>query len=332
MKYNYVYFDDGAVLNGCPDINNYYYICTLDLKRLDNVYVVSYPLDCKPGIIHSFYVMHNHPIINSVITLPFKSIWYPFFFKYSFKNDKPICFVVSGYYITVDYIRFLKKKYVNSKFVLLHRDLVDLWHKRKPQFSRRLVGELYDIEMSYDKGDCAKYNLVHFDEFESKIDILNQDNKYIYDVFFAGTAKDRLPLLIDIYDYLTSAGINVKYFITGTTSESRIERKNIVYSDKNMNYREMLNCSIKSRCLLEVQQAGAVGYTSRFLEAVMYNRKLITNNITIAESKFFDEKGINIFANVNDISVNFVKSKPYNFNYQGEFSPIHLIEKIDSLL
>ena len=94
----------------------------------------------------------------------------------------------------------------------------------------------------------------------------------------------------------------------------------------------MLNYSIKSKCLLEVQQAGAVGYTSRFLEAVMYNRKLITNNITIAESKFFDEKGINIFANVNDISVNFVKSKPYNFNYQGEFSPIHLIEKIDSLL
>lgn len=333
MKYNYVYFDDGAVENGHPDKNNYYYICTKDLRGVDGINVVSYPLDRKNRLLHLLYVLHNYPKLNSIVNIPFKRIWYPFFFEYEFNDiNKPICFVSSNYYITPGYIQYLKRKYKNSKFVLIHRDLVSLYHKRIPCFSRELVKKLYDLELSFDFGDCEKYGLIHFDEFESKLYDLNDNKEYQYDVFFAGAAKNRLSLLVNIYDYLVSHDIRVIYYITGASREERINRDNIIYADKNMNYRQMLKCTLASKCILEVQQVGAVGYTSRYLEAVMYNRKLITNNNTIVNSNFYNKNGINIFDTVDEISIDFIKSSIYDFKYNGEFSPVHLIEKIDSLL
>lgn len=332
MKYNYVYFDTGATRKGQVDKDNYFYICTQELRQLSNVSVVSYPLDYTGEFLHKLYVLHNHPLISRKFNVPGKRLWYPYIFKNEFKEDKPFCFICSGYYVTPGYIKYLKEKYPNSKFVLIHRDLIHLYHERNPLFTRELVNELFDLEMSYDLGDVEKYKLVHFDEFESKIEITSVTENNYCDVFFAGAAKDRLPLLIEIYDYLSARGIRVCYYITGTTTESRIERKNIIYSNRNMSYREMLNCSINSKCLLEVQQGGAVGYTSRFLEAVMYNKKLITNNLSVMNSKFYDKEGINVFSKIEDISIDFIKSDVYEFNYQGEFSPVTLIEKIDSLL
>lgn len=329
MKYNYVYFDTGSIKNRKNDRDNYFYICTEELRNYENIRVVSYPMDWAP------FIFHQIQTVQKIFRIPFPQIWYPMYFKYNFPDrNRPLCFIISGYYITPHYLQYLRKKYASAKFVLIHRDLISLWHKRNPLFTRETVNKLFDIEMSFDKIEAAQYNIPFFSEIESKTDVTYSSNYPLSDLFFAGAAKNRLPILLQIYEEATKRGIKCDFYLTGVEKNQRINRKGIFYAEKNMSYREMLYRTVNSNCILEVNQSNAVGYTSRFLEAVMYNKKLITNNNSIKEDKFYRKEYIKCFEKVDDIDYSFITKKMgvIDYNYNNEFSPIHLVEQIEELL
>ena len=100
-----------------------------------------------------------------------------------------------------------------------------------------------------------------------------------------------------------------------------------------MTYREMLEHTVNARCLLDINQEGAVGYTSRFLEAVMYGRRLITNNPSIRASKFFSSGYIQIVDKIEEIDPSFVSDEwKVDYHYNDEFSPFSLIDRIEEEL
>ena len=85
--------------------------------------------------------------------------------------------------------------------------------------------------------------------------------------------------------------------------------------------------------MLELNQDGAVGMTSRFLEAVMYNKKLITNSIAVKDSPFYRPQYIQVYNSITEVSPAFVlDNQPVDFGYQNEFSPIGLLEHIDDVI
>lgn len=331
LKYNYVFFDSE---DSRLRINKkgYRYICSCDLTKYSNIKLVTFPLDYAPKIMRFLYLLHNAKKSNMLFNLPFKKIWYPFYFKNDFKNKKEICFIMSGRYLSVDYLRYLKETHPNAKFVKMHRDLVDLWKQRNPQFTDAIVNELFDASMSYDICDSQKYDMIHFDEFESKIEIKKSDRYPLHDVFFAGKAKDRLNALVDIYDRLVCLGQKPFFYITGVAKIDEIKREGIIYASKNMSYYDMLSHTINSKIVLEINQKGADGYTSRFLESVMYNKKLITNNKSIQVSPFYNDKMILIYETPMDISLDFLKNDDAEYNYKDEFSPVNMIKTLDNAL
>ena len=69
-------------------------------------------------------------------------------------------------------------------------------------------------------------------------------------------------------------------------------------------------------------------FTLRTREAIIYNKKLITNNKRIKEKSFYKEKYINVFKSSSDIDVEFVlRDQNVNYaNYQEEFSPMNFLE------
>ena len=110
-------------------------------------------------------------------------------------------------------------------------------------------------------------------------------------------------------------------------------KKGIVYLDKDLTYKDMLFYSVNSECILEIVQNNASGYTSRFLEAIMYDKKLITNNKAVKNDKFFNKNWISIISDPKEIDINFIRNKcQVNFQYSGEFSPVVLLNKIEKLL
>ena len=159
------------------------------------------------------------------------------------------------------------------------------------------------------------------------------DNYPLSDVFFAGYVKDRLPNLLKAYDIFTNSGLIVHYYLTGVKPEDRVDLPGVEYAEKPIPYYDMLYRTVNSRCVLEFMQKGAVGNTSRFLEAVMFNKKLITNNLSIKDSKFYDPRFIQVVDNASEIDPGFiVNNQNVDYRYNGEFSPIHLIEQIDNEL
>ncbi len=326
LNYNYVVFnmhDNKWFI----DHKGYYTICMEDLFDNPSIVLVTWPLDYASIFIRLLFNIHNSGKINLRLNLPFKKLWYPYYFKDKFHNEKPYCFVIIDYTYPESYFQYLKKHYPNCKIVLLHRDLLS---RRVPHLHGK---DVIDYEMSYDKNEASKYNMVHFNEFESKIDIPVSNNYPESDVFFAGNIKDRLEKVLSAYKVFSESGLRCKFYLVGVDKEKRVMLEGVEYGDSFIPYSEMLYHSVNSRCILEINQDNADGYTSRFLEAVMFNKKLITNNTSIKGSEFYTPDYIQIVDDFSRIDTEFVKrDMDVDYRYDGQFSPLKLIERIDSVL
>lgn len=332
LHYNYVYFNTNYLGRGILDRNEYNAICLRDAEQLVDVTVIQSPLQDYPKFLRKLYFIYNAPRINRYIKLPFKRLWFPLIFKASkYKNDKPFCFIHADNAIPLAYCISLKKKYPDCKLVKVHRDLLKFSHLN-PEHSEDNLNRIFDLRFAYDPNDAAQYNILHFDEIESKIDIKVDADYPLSDVYFAGQAKDRLTKIIEAYDLFTSKGLKCDFFIAKVPKDHQIERDGITYSDTFIPYIEMLYKSVNSKCMFDVNQGGAVGYTSRFLEAIMYNKLFITDNPAVKNTDYFKTGNIQYYENIQDIDLTFIDNRSVDYNYNGEFSPIHLIKRIDQEL
>lgn len=310
--------------------NVYYNICLKDLENEPDVEIVNRPGYHLNVVFRFLFNLFNSKRIGSHFKMPFKSIWFPFYFKTK-KIQKPFCFITMNPDLSEKYYAYLKKKYKNCSIVCLHRDSVHLYDNN-PLRKHFSFNRYYDFEFSFDPGEAEKYRLFHFMEFESKIDVPKSKKYPLFDVFFAGKAKDRLNIIIEVYKRLQSQGLKCFFYITGAKDNQKEYQNEIVYSDNPMPYTDMLYYSVNSRCILEINYGNMVGYTSRFLESIIYKKKLITNNPEIKKTIYYSEGQILCFNNVSEINKNFVYSHFVPFNYNNSFSPIHLIRRIDTML
>ena len=329
LNYKYIVFNsnDNNTLKKNP--NGYYTICLNDLDGMQDVNVVSQPLDHLPLWIRVIYAAYSSKRIKKFVRLP-ERIWYPLYFRAEKQTEKPYCFVFMNPWIPKGYYAYLKKKYPDCKIVAVHRDLVKVWKEATPHF---IQNPIFDLEYIFDENEASKYGMEYFHEFESRVELGDTSSYPDSDVFFAGKAKDRLPRLLEAYRIFSNHGLKCLFYITGAEKEQQQELPGIIYADKNMNYREMLSYSNNARCLLEINQKQAVGLTSRFLEAVMYNKILITDNVAIEASPFYNPSYIQCVGDVSDIDPKIIdNSDCVDYNYNDEFSPKHLIYQIDAKL
>lgn len=330
FKYNYVIFNTTSSLYKIPSRDDYYSICIRDLESVPDVQIVAPPMSHMPYVLRLLRAIHFSKRINHYISLPLKRLWYPLMFKSRFSDNKPICFVVlTG--LDIEYLSYLKQKHKKSKVVLLHRDFISVALHGNPQLP---FNPILDLEMTYDEGESLKYGFPYFSEFESKIDV-DVAEEFESDVFFAGKAKDRLPKIMDVYRMLTAAGMKVYFYLTEVSADKQEPLPGIEYASSSMSYREMLEHSVNSRCILELVQGGEqMGYTSRFLEAVIYGKKLITNHPYVKKSKYYDPDKIQFVGKMSEINPEFISqgSGFVDYDYQGEFSPIHMIRRIEEEL
>lgn len=334
LKYNYVFFNSIDSYDLDQNRNMYCSICTRDLESFEGAKVVTHPYDYSNKLIRALFFLHNSNRINKRINVPFKRLWYPWYFKNDFIDQKkPLCFILlDRFWYSPDYLQWLKSHYRGSKLVLLLRDLMKI---NDNPFSKRFVGNpIFDLQMTIDREEAKEYGMVYYDEYESKVDVPVSENYPISDVFFAGKVKDRMSKLMTAYDIFSDAGLKCFFYLTDTPEDQKIELPGVTYADHPMPYIDMLYNTVNTRCVLEFNQEGALGFTSRFLEAVMYNKKLITDNPAVKDTKFYNPSRIQYVDNAISIDPQFVMNDKeiVDYHYKGEFSPIRLIEQIDKEL
>jgi hypothetical protein len=331
-NYNYIVFynNDDSLPKPVPD--GYQTLSLMDLDGVEDVHVVPYPLHHLPYSLRFTYFACKSKKLNKIIPLFIKRLFYPFFFDKRFLDKKPICFLlIGGGKLPADYLRYLKKKYPKCKIVGFYRDLVRVCEQLSPE---TIHNKNVDIEMSFDIGEAKKYGMAFCPEYSSLVDLSDHDKYPSCDVFFCGKAKDRYEKLIDYYKFLTNKGLKCDFFIAEVPEKNQILGEGLFYN-YFMPYKEMLCRSINAKCLLDINQEDAFGgYTSRFYEAIMYNRKLISDNPITKDSSFYNPKDIIFVTKPEDITEEYIKNigSSIDYHYNGEFSPLRMIETVEKLL
>lgn len=330
MNFNYVFFFD---------IADYYKIMFKDISHMNNVGFCG-NLSINNKILQFIKRVHCSSKLNSFINLPIKELWNKYYFQNTFGNNNRIIFVFHGAFfrlIDVNYFAYLRSMYPDCICIMLFTDTVNSYYKCfNGDFGRRfdigLVKNTFDFVLSYNEVDARKYGLIYYPLWYSKIEM--HDNIQDIDVFFIGRAKDRLNLIHKAYHELTDIGLKCKFFVSGVSKEEQIY-EDILYNVE-LSYMEVLQYVNRSRGILELCQSGTCGFTLRCLEALIYNKNLITDN------KIFDEvqtlkwaKSPKIIQYKGDIS--FSKDEYYHaaaerYTYKGEYSPKKLLEFLAMLV
>lgn len=321
QQYNYVIFQTPS---------EYYRISYSDLNNRDDVIYIDQFLPTKSKIVNILYRFHHSKKVNSVLILPAKHIWYSYYFNNSFANNLPLCFIFNArwmqYSYLHEYVLYLKNLY-NAKFVCFYQDLVDTHPGAEPH----KIFNLFDLILSYDKGDAEKYGLMYHPTVYSNYKVDNDKNIPESDVYFIGLAKDRLDLILDVFHQLKEEGIVCDFYLSGVSSSQQIEEDGLNYIDK-MSYIENLKHVVRTKCILEIVQRKAKGSTVRTWEAIMYDKKLLTNNLSIVNDYYYDSNYIRLL-NDKFIDVAFLKQNNSYFNpYKNQISPNNLLDFITQQL
>lgn len=318
MKYNYVIFatDD-----------EYYKVAYNDLNKLNNVKYVWRELDTDNRIITLFYKMHTSPKTNKIFSLPFKKLWNPCMFRNTFSDDKPICFIFfpgRRKEYNNGLVEYLRNRYPDSKFVLYYQDLI----KKSKMPEINLFKKQFDLILSFDHEDAFRNNLEYYPLVYSAVEVPD-GNIEKSDVYFVGKAKDRLKDIQNVYDKLRNNGLKCDFHVTGV-AEKEIRQDGIIYNTP-VSYLENIQRIKATKCMVELMQKGGHGFTLRYCEAIMYNKKIITNNCEVKKAAFFSEDRIQAISNLSEIDTKFVLKEPItvDYNYKKKLSPILLLNYIE---
>lgn len=318
--YNYVIF--GIT-------NDFYRHSFADLKKLDNVLLREDVYENKNKVAYYIYRLHTFPY--SKVQWPLTSIWDQKSYNGHFDNLNKMCFVFMPKHANrKSYFSFLRKKYPNCKLIMMFRDRVDRNLSWFPNLDIQEIKKEFDMLYSYNKYDCEHYGLRYFNTEASKETLIPRSTEEWSDVVFIGNVKDRLDKILDAYRIFSDAGLKTDFYVVGVPKERRFAGEGIVFADKGISYADMLERTINSRCIFEVSQPGEYGFTSRSQEAIMYNKKLITDSLIVKDQKYYPSPHIMFYRNIDEIDPGFVKNQEMpDYNYQDDYSPVRVIEQIE---
>ena len=177
---------------------------------------------------------------------------------------------------------------------------------------------------SYDRGECEKYGL-KFNTIMYDRTLTLQTAHEQYDTLFLGYLKDRKEDILSLYDMFTSAGLTPRFVIV--SKGERKEKFPFEYRDDYVGYYDYLKMVGTSRAILDIAQQKQDGYSMRVMEAIFFNKKLVTTNTAVKQSVFYDENNIFIVdlktTTADELQAFF--AKPFR-NYSDEVREYYSIE------
>lgn len=326
--YNFIFYNDSF-----KELDRLFF---LDIENYSNVKIVKRDKLFKYRIINFICRCHLSHRVNSKINLPLKWIWYKALFKNDFTVNKTLCFVFTPGWYYPEFFDYLKKKFKNSRFVFYFSDTVESKLKMIPSLDIKYLKENFDVVLSYNPQDVKKYNLKYTSIYYSKIPKLWTESLKQYeevDVLFIGAARNRLSEIKNAYHILTNSGLKCFFYVVSNSEKNELGDEGIFYSKNAMSFNEYISRTMCTKCILEIVDKNTSGCTLRFWEAIMYNKKLITNYAGVKNSIFYNPLYMQYFNSVENIKPSFVTEKSnVCYNYKGENSPRHFLEKIEDYL
>ena len=298
-----------------------------DAKNKDDIVVLDGPVYFRNKFTKLAYKVHNSHKFN----LPFKSFWHKKKMSslWRIKFQENVCYsivILDRALALIDKeMLFELKKNHHIKLILC---LVNPINSSSGSLALSRISE-FDSIFSFDKQDSVKYSLNHFFQIYSKIEC-DFNGEVEHDIYFVGVDKGRAKLIYECEDKFKE--YDVKYNLTLVYSKKKREFSLANYKSSYIPYSEIIVEIQKSNCILEILQEGQAGTSFRYVEAICYNKKLLTDNPNIVNFPYYNPKFMKIFKCVDDIDYDWIKRKEeIDYSYKGDFSPLRFIEMVKSL-
>lgn len=271
-----------------------------ELKNYPNCQLINTVHFTENKLLYFIYKVHNSGLLNKYVHCKRKSIWY----KYLFDNSKVqqnggynyfIFFDSNPYVYNPSFLEFLQSKIPNSRLVIVFVNSMKARNMRDIDYFKKY----FSLQYTSDSSDALEFGFEHFDNIYSRVSM--PPKPITTDVCFVGNSKGREDILLNLFDKMKGLGMSLDFTIIG------LSQKREGISEKPLTYSEVLKKVQQSKCILEVCGKGQKSYTLRCVEAIVYNKMLITNNFNIADSKYFDKSKMFLFDSIEDIS-----SIPFN--------------------
>lgn len=178
-------------------------------------------------------------------------------------------------------VEFLRKKHPKKKIIVWYRNPVS---KSALPDSVKGANEIW----SYSKEESKQYGLkYHVPFYIAEVPLCNDSEKK--DVFFVGIDKGRYDWIMKYKEIMEQQNISTDFYSV-PDHDYQIHDK-MEYS-KALPYYEILKKIQNSNCILDLYMDPYTGLSFRPLEALYFEKKLITNHELIIEEPFYDKNNI----------------------------------------
>lgn len=195
-----------------------------------------------------------------------------------------------------DVIEYIKKHNSKARIIIYYVNPTSVNDRKAPQNYEGLGCEFY----SFDPIDAKKFGIKYKPYFYHEEYMIDCDEKVAIkqDIFFIGVDKGRLGIIKDLHKKFEQMNLIDKLMIVATPHKkySTSDEKWLV---KRVPYEKIAENIKQSRAILDILQPGQSGITLRPMEAMFYNKKLITNNIYVKEYDFYNPRNIFILQERN---------------------------------
>lgn len=171
----------------------------------------------------------------------------------------------------IEISRYIRRKNKKIKIILWY------WNPVSSYVNGAHETDCVDEIWTYNKFDAEKYNFKYNTQFYIKENLENKKMKY--DIVFCGKNKGREDNILNVQKEIEKENL-ICYF-------------KIVNSKKDyISYKDYLDLILSSKCILDYNNEEIAPLTLRPLEALFYNKKLVTNNKDIKNYDFYNSNNI----------------------------------------
>lgn len=189
--------------------------------------------------------------------------------------------------------------------------------------------ESFDSIYTFDPSDAKEYGLRYTNQLYSQIDVNADISANRTDLYYIGHIKGREQFIKALLEIGTIKGAAMNIQLAGAGKQYETI-SGVEYLSEKKPYEDVIKELLTSKCILDITQEGQTGITLRYYEAVVYNKKLITNNANIIRLPYYDGHFMKIYRSIDDLDWDWImNNEEPNYHYAGDFSPIHLLKQID---
>lgn len=193
--------------------------------------------------------------------------------------------VIKGDVVPTTFLEYLKEKFNGAQFIMYHWDDIDLFPNVIDKF------KYFDRILSYNILDCKKYNLILRPIFFVPLHGICKEKNI--DAFIVGSYnsvrgkfirqfKQLNPEVVLYSHYFINPLIFVKERLDWSTRNE--------YKFHKLSYNDMMSFVARSKACIDVPHSYQQGLTTRSIEALPFETKIITTNPNIKLYDYYSPK------------------------------------------